>query len=32
MSKLGNYIIKEIEEGNEEELIKKGLQDEDGEY
>lgn len=27
MSKLGNYIIKEIEEGNEEELIKKGLQD-----
>lgn len=29
MSKLGNYIIKEIEEGNEEELIKKGLQDDD---
>lgn len=27
MSKLGNYIIKEIEEGNEEELIKKGLED-----
>ncbi len=32
MSKLGSYIIKEIEEGNEEELIKKGLEDEDGEY
>ena len=32
MSKLGSYIIKEIEEGNEEELIKKGLTDEDGEY
>lgn len=27
MSKLGSYIIKEIEEGNEEELIKKGLED-----
>lgn len=32
MSKLGNHIIKEIEEGNEEELIKKGLPDEDCEY
>ncbi len=29
MSKLGSYIIKEIEEGNEEELIKKGLEDDD---